>query len=90
MTIYLYIHVQSGTYVCSKVFLLLCKLTSCTPKLSICVAFSEALSEDFRVDAILTQLLPCIQQLVNDANQHVKSALASVIMGLSPLVGKER
>lgn len=54
------------------------------------VAFSEALSEDFRVDAILTQLLPCIQQLVNDANQHVKSALASVIMGLSPLVGKER
>ena len=56
----------------------------------VCVAFCEALSEDYRVDAILTQLLPCIQQLANDANQHVKSALASVIMGLSPLVGKEK
>ena len=53
-------------------------------------AFSEALTEDFRVDAILTQLLPCIQLLANDANQHVKSALASVIMGISPLVGKEK
>ena len=32
----------------------------------------------------------CFQQLVIDANQHVKSALAAVIMGLSPLVGKEK
>ena len=31
-----------------------------------------------------------LQQLVTDANQHVKSALASVIMGLSPLVGKDK
>ena len=60
------------------------------PYLPTPTVFCEQLGEDFRVDAILTQLMPCIQQLVNDANQHVKSALASVIMGLSPLVGKEK
>ena len=37
---------------------------------------------------IMTQLLPCVKELVTDANQHVKSALASVIMGLSPILGK--
>ena len=58
--------------------------------LRVVAAFCEALCEDYRADAILTQLLPCIQQLVSDANQHVKSALAAVIMGLSPLVGKDR
>ncbi|XP_010573539.1 PREDICTED: serine/threonine-protein phosphatase 2A 65 kDa regulatory subunit A alpha isoform-like, partial [Haliaeetus leucocephalus] len=31
----------------------------------------------------------CPQELVSDANQHVKSALASVIMGLSPILGKD-
>ncbi|XP_057244849.1 serine/threonine-protein phosphatase 2A 65 kDa regulatory subunit A alpha isoform-like, partial [Malurus melanocephalus] len=29
------------------------------------------------------------KELVSDANQHVKSALASVIMGLSPILGKD-
>ncbi|XP_074991115.1 serine/threonine-protein phosphatase 2A 65 kDa regulatory subunit A alpha isoform isoform X3 [Calonectris borealis] len=29
------------------------------------------------------------EELVSDANQHVKSALASVIMGLSPILGKD-
>ena len=28
------------------------------------------------------------QELVCDANQHVKAALASVIMGLSPIMGR--
>ena len=36
----------------------------------------------------MNQLLPCVKELVTDANQHVKSALASVIMGLSPILGK--
>ena len=27
---------------------------------------------------IMTHLLPCVKELVTDANQHVKSALASV------------
>ena len=36
--------------------------------------------------------LPCPvshQELVSDTNQHVKSALASVIMGLSTILGKD-
>ena len=52
--------------------------------------FCEHLGEDYRTDAILTQIMPCIQQLTNDANQHVKSALARVIMGLSPIIGKDK
>lgn len=31
----------------------------------------------------------CQQELVSDTNQHVKSALASVIMGLSTILGKD-
>ena len=37
---------------------------------------------------VQVQLLPCVKELVTDANQYVKSALASVIMGLSPILGK--
>ena len=37
----------------------------------------------------MTQILPCIKELVSDANQHVKSALVSVIVGLSPILGKD-
>ena len=48
------------------------------------------MQEDYRTEAILNHLMPCIQSLASDANQHVKSALASVIMGLSPIVGKEK
>ena len=39
-------------------------------------------------DSLLTSLTPPLQELVSDANQHVKSALAGVIMGLSPILGK--
>ena len=55
-----------------------------------CAEFSENLGEDYRTDAILTQIMPCVQQLASDVNQHVKSALASVIMGLSPIIGKDK
>lgn len=37
----------------------------------------------------MSHVLPYVKDLVNDSNQHVKSALAGVIMGLSPVVGKE-
>lgn len=37
----------------------------------------------------MLSLLSPFQELVSDANQHVKSALASVIMGLSPILGKD-
>lgn len=36
----------------------------------------------------MQNILPHVKELVTDANQHVKSALASVIMGLSPVLGK--
>lgn len=36
----------------------------------------------------MTNILPCVKELVADPNQHVKSALASVIMGLSPILGR--
>ena len=38
----------------------------------------------------MSQILPCVKDLVGDMNQHVKSALASVIMGLSPILGKDK
>ncbi|KAK2084903.1 hypothetical protein P7K49_036203 [Saguinus oedipus] len=51
--------------------------------------FCENLSADCWENVIISQILPCIKELVSDANQHVKSALASVIMGLSPILGKD-
>ena len=36
----------------------------------------------------MTQLLPSVKEMVTDANQRVKSALARVIMRLSPILGK--
>ncbi|CAG0921341.1 unnamed protein product [Notodromas monacha] len=50
--------------------------------------FCQLLPVDCRENLIMTELLPCVKDLVADPNQHVKSALASVIMGLSPIVGK--
>ena len=51
--------------------------------------FCQALEPANRERLIMDHCLPCVKELVNDANQHVKSALASVIMGLSPILGKE-
>ena len=35
----------------------------------------------------MTHLLPCVKELVTDANQHVKSALASVSEGQHVCLG---
>uniref|UniRef100_A0A665UMI1 Serine/threonine-protein phosphatase 2A 65 kDa regulatory subunit A beta isoform n=1 Tax=Echeneis naucrates TaxID=173247 RepID=A0A665UMI1_ECHNA len=51
--------------------------------------FCENLPEDNREQIIMTHILPCVKELVSDTNQHVKSALASVIMGLSTILGKD-
>ncbi|CAH1263810.1 serine/threonine-protein phosphatase 2A 65 kDa regulatory subunit A alpha isoform-like isoform X2 [Branchiostoma lanceolatum] len=57
--------------------------------------FCDNLPQDIRETTIMTSILPCVkwsfclQDLVIDPNQHVKSALASVIMGLSPILGKD-
>lgn len=42
-----------------------------------------------RVYALCLFLCLFLQELVSDTNQHVKSALASVIMGLSTILGKD-
>ncbi|XP_075822045.1 serine/threonine-protein phosphatase 2A 65 kDa regulatory subunit A beta isoform isoform X4 [Microtus pennsylvanicus] len=49
----------------------------------------ENLPTEGRETIIMNQILPYIKELVSDTNQHVKSALASVIMGLSTILGKE-
>src|SRR5690606_28138610 len=51
--------------------------------------FASNLPKDIQEQVIMTYVLPCIKELVNDPNTHVKSALASVIMGLSPILGKQ-
>jgi serine/threonine-protein phosphatase 2A regulatory subunit A len=33
-------------------------------------------------------ILPCVKELSTDSSQHVRAALASVIMGMAPLLGK--
>uniref|UniRef100_A0A2K6G3D1 Protein phosphatase 2 scaffold subunit Abeta n=1 Tax=Propithecus coquereli TaxID=379532 RepID=A0A2K6G3D1_PROCO len=49
----------------------------------------ENLPIEGRETIIMNQILPYIKELVSDTNQHVKSSLASVIMGLSTILGKE-
>ncbi|CAF5105130.1 unnamed protein product, partial [Rotaria magnacalcarata] len=51
--------------------------------------FCTNLPVDAREQLIMSQILPCVKDMVGDMNQHVKSALASVIMGLSPILGKD-
>jgi len=45
--------------------------------------------ERISVALALSQILPCVRDLANDSSQHVRAALASVIMGLAPVLGKE-
>nr|CAD7456049.1 unnamed protein product [Timema tahoe] len=50
--------------------------------------FCQNLDQVQQETIIMTSVLPYVKDLVADPNQHVKSALASVIMGLSPILGK--
>lgn len=52
--------------------------------------FCQSLDPGVQEQVIMTSILPCVKELVADPNQHVKSALASVIMGLSPILGKNK
>ncbi|GJN12703.1 hypothetical protein PR202_ga31008 [Eleusine coracana subsp. coracana] len=36
----------------------------------------------------IQHILPCVKDLSSDSSQHVRSALASVIMGMAPVLGK--
>jgi len=38
---------------------------------------------------VYDQILPCVEELVHDASQHVRTSLASSIMGMAPVVGQE-
>ncbi|RXG56232.1 putative serine/threonine-protein phosphatase PP2A regulatory subunit [Armadillidium vulgare] len=51
--------------------------------------FCQNLDPSVQENIIMNNILPCVKDLVTDGNQHVKSALAGVIMGLSPILGKE-
>jgi len=52
--------------------------------------FCQNLPAESREQIVMTNILPCLKELVTDANSHVKSALASVIMGLASAVGKDK
>lgn len=39
-------------------------------------------------EASVGQILPCVKELASDSSQHVRAALASVIMALAPVLGK--
>ena len=52
--------------------------------------FCQSLEPGIQEMVIMNHILPCVKELVADPNQHVKSALASVIMGLSPILGKTK
>lgn len=51
--------------------------------------FCSNLEKSSQEQIIMTSILPYVKELVADPNQHVKSALASVIMGLSPILGRQ-
>ena len=53
------------------------------------VDFCRDLPEAGRVEAVLTGVLPQLQALVADDAQHVREALAAVVMGLAEIVGKD-
>eukprot|EP00656_Telonema_subtile_P019228 TRINITY_DN204_c0_g1_i1.p1 TRINITY_DN204_c0_g1~~TRINITY_DN204_c0_g1_i1.p1 ORF type:complete len:599 (+),score=184.35 TRINITY_DN204_c0_g1_i1:202-1998(+) len=40
-------------------------------------------------EVVFDQILPCVEELVHDSSQHVRTSLASAIMGLAPVVGHE-
>lgn len=52
--------------------------------------FCQNLEPSQRESIIMNNILSYVKELVADPNQHVKTALASVIMGLSPILGKNK
>ena len=68
-----------------------CSQLTYVVKLLISIAeFCQGIPADSREQVIMTSILPRLKELVADPNSHVKSALASVIMGLSPILGKDK
>lgn len=51
--------------------------------------FCRELPEESQEQTIMRDILVHVKDLVSDANQHVKAALAGVIMGLAPILKKD-
>uniref|UniRef100_A0A7E4VWT4 Protein phosphatase PP2A regulatory subunit A n=1 Tax=Panagrellus redivivus TaxID=6233 RepID=A0A7E4VWT4_PANRE len=51
--------------------------------------FCAGLPVENRSNVIIEQILPVVKPLATDTNQHVKISLASVVMGLAPLLGEK-
>eukprot|EP00043_Microstomoeca_roanoka_P007351 m.70801 g.70801 ORF g.70801 m.70801 type:complete len:597 (+) comp13790_c1_seq1:109-1899(+) len=51
--------------------------------------FCQELDSETRVDTIVQWLIPCINQIAQDENEHARASLANVVMGLSSVVGRE-
>lgn len=51
--------------------------------------FCAALEKSIQFDTIVKLVMPCVRDLVEDQSQHVRAALASVIMALAPGLGKD-
>ena len=54
------------------------------------ITLTEGFCSLISPELILSEILPCVHGLLGDTSQHVRGALALVITGLAPLVGKER
>lgn len=46
-------------------------------------------SESTGIELVMREILPIVEEMVSDASQHVRSALASNIMGLAPELGAD-
>ena len=55
----------------------------------VCYLLQPASAAGSPDSVVVTTILPCLRDLVADPNQHVKSAVASVIMGLAPIIGRD-
>lgn len=53
--------------------------------LTLSAGFSKLLERE----VILARIVPCVQTLSTDSNQHVRASLAQQISGLAPLLGKD-
>lgn len=51
--------------------------------------FCKNLDKEHQEADIMSNILPCVNELVVDSSQHVKTTLASVIMDLSPILGRQ-
>ena len=48
------------------------------------------MAEHIPIELTIKYILPAVKDLVTDQSQHVRAALASVIMGLAPILGKQQ